>query len=70
GHGLDSKDRGLDDKGRSIESNALGLDEEDEETVPEGQQQAVLIAETAMSEPLGLIYGALRHQELAVKEEQ
>ncbi|GJX66701.1 hypothetical protein Tco_0301044, partial [Tanacetum coccineum] len=38
--------------------------------VHQGQQQAVLVVETAASEPLGLGYGALRRRELAVEEDQ
>ncbi|GJX89377.1 hypothetical protein Tco_0341391 [Tanacetum coccineum] len=68
GHGLDSEDHGLDNKGRSVESNVLGLEEE--EAVPEGQQRAVLVVETSMSEPLELGYGALRRRELAAEEDQ
>nr|GEZ06726.1 hypothetical protein [Tanacetum cinerariifolium] len=37
--------------------------------VPEGQQQAAPIMGTAVSAPLGLGYRALRHEELALKED-
>nr|GEY90698.1 hypothetical protein [Tanacetum cinerariifolium] len=47
----------------------LGLEEEDE-AVPMGQRQAVLDADTAVGEPLGLGYEALRHRELALEEDQ
>ncbi|GJT04056.1 hypothetical protein Tco_0838518 [Tanacetum coccineum] len=60
-HGLSNESHGLEDEG-------LGLEEE--EAVPEGQQQAVSIVETAASEPLGLGYGALRRRELAVEEDR
>ncbi|GKE51122.1 hypothetical protein Tco_1486278 [Tanacetum coccineum] len=56
--GLDDEGQGLDDEGH------------EEEVVPEGQQQAVPVVETAASEPLGLGYGGLRHHELAVREDQ
>ncbi|GJW47549.1 hypothetical protein Tco_0079195 [Tanacetum coccineum] len=46
--GSDDESRGLDDEGHSVESDGLGLREE-EEAVAEGQQQAVLIVETADS---------------------
>ncbi|GKE93705.1 hypothetical protein Tco_1574800, partial [Tanacetum coccineum] len=36
--------------------------------VPEGQQQAALVVETAMGKPLGLGYRALRRQEIALGE--
>ncbi|GKB51725.1 hypothetical protein Tco_0902478 [Tanacetum coccineum] len=59
GHGLGDEDHGLDDEGH-----------EEEKAIPEGQQQAVPVVETAASEPLGLGYGALRPRELAVGEDQ
>ncbi|GKC04771.1 hypothetical protein Tco_0996381 [Tanacetum coccineum] len=67
-HGSNDKSRGLDDEGHNIESDGLGLGEE-EEAVPESQQRAVPIVGTAVSAPLGLGYGALRHQELAIEED-
>ncbi|GKE41784.1 hypothetical protein Tco_1469068 [Tanacetum coccineum] len=63
-HGLDDESRGLDDKAHSVESDGLGLEEE--EAVPEGQQQAVLVVGTVVSAPLGFGYRALRHRELAL----
>ncbi|GJX35275.1 RNA-directed DNA polymerase, eukaryota [Tanacetum coccineum] len=62
GRGLDDEGQGLDDEGQALED-----DMEEEEVV---QQQAVPAADTAMSEPLGLGYGALRRRELAVGEDQ
>ncbi|GKC11558.1 hypothetical protein Tco_1008340 [Tanacetum coccineum] len=59
GHGLDDKGHGLDDKGHGLEDEGPGMEEE-EEAAPEGQQQAVLVVDTAASEPLGLGYGAAR----------
>nr|GEV80097.1 zinc finger, CCHC-type [Tanacetum cinerariifolium] len=47
----------------------LGLEEEDE-AVPTGQRQAVPDADTAVGEPLGLGYEALRRRELAVEEDR
>ncbi|GKA30294.1 hypothetical protein Tco_0716599, partial [Tanacetum coccineum] len=67
-YGLDDESRGLDDEGHGVESDGLGLEEE-EEAVPEGQQQAAPIVGTAVSAPLGLGYGALRRQELALEED-
>ncbi|GKA37103.1 hypothetical protein Tco_0723668 [Tanacetum coccineum] len=67
-HGLDDESRGLDDEGHNIESDRLGLGEE-EEAVPEGQQQAVPVVGTAVSAPLGLGYGALRRRELALEDD-
>ncbi|GKF07810.1 hypothetical protein Tco_0042034, partial [Tanacetum coccineum] len=40
------------------------------EAVLEGQQRATPVVETAVGEPLGLGYGALRRRELAVEEDQ
>ncbi|GKB64049.1 hypothetical protein Tco_0920235, partial [Tanacetum coccineum] len=67
-HGLDDESRGLDDEVHSVESDRLGLGEE-EEVVPEGQHQAVSVMGTAVSAPLGLGYGALRRRELALEED-
>ncbi|GJR55828.1 hypothetical protein Tco_1406349 [Tanacetum coccineum] len=66
--GLDNKSRGLDDEGHIVESDGLGLGEE-EEAVPEGQQQVVPVIGTTVSAPLGLGYGALRRRELALEED-
>ncbi|GKC15693.1 hypothetical protein Tco_1012475 [Tanacetum coccineum] len=66
--GLDDESRGIDDEGHSVESDGLGLEEEDE-AVSEGQQRAVSVMGTAVSAPLGLRYGALRRQELALEED-
>ncbi|GJZ38846.1 hypothetical protein Tco_0585409 [Tanacetum coccineum] len=68
-HGLRDKSRGLDDEVYSVESDGLGLGEEEEEGVPKGQQWTVLVVRTAVSAPLGLGYGALRHRELTLKED-
>ncbi|GKE18940.1 hypothetical protein Tco_1426517, partial [Tanacetum coccineum] len=68
GHGLGDEDHGLDDESQGVEDEGLGL--EKEEAVLEGQQHAVLVVETAVSEPLGLGYGALRRHELAVGEDR
>ncbi|GKA58356.1 hypothetical protein Tco_0757544 [Tanacetum coccineum] len=67
-HGLDDESHGLDNEGHSVESDRLGLGEE-EEVVPKGQQRAVLIVGVAVNAPLGLEYGALGRQELAVEED-
>ncbi|GJY54994.1 hypothetical protein Tco_0446658, partial [Tanacetum coccineum] len=60
GHGLDDESHGLDDEGhslddevRSVESDRLGLEEE--EAVPEGQQQAVLVVGTAARQGFGSV---------------
>ncbi|GJW34270.1 hypothetical protein Tco_0054302 [Tanacetum coccineum] len=60
GHGLDNEGHGLEDEGTGTTK--------EEEATPEGQQHAVLVVDTTMSEPLGLGYGALRRHELAVGE--
>ncbi|GKD07987.1 hypothetical protein Tco_1187672 [Tanacetum coccineum] len=67
-HGMDDEGRGLGDEGHSVKSDGLGL-EEDEEAVPGGQQHATLVVGTVVSVPLGLGYGALRHRELALEED-
>ncbi|GJZ83201.1 hypothetical protein Tco_0648374, partial [Tanacetum coccineum] len=66
--GVDDKSYSLDDEGHGVESDGLSLEEE-EEAVPGGQQQAAPIVGTAMSAPLGLGYGALRHRELTLEED-
>ncbi|GKD28040.1 hypothetical protein Tco_1234254 [Tanacetum coccineum] len=48
--------------GHSVESDRLGLGEE-EEAVPGGQQQVVPVMRTAVIAPLGLGYRALRRRE-------
>ncbi|GJS67194.1 hypothetical protein Tco_0681758, partial [Tanacetum coccineum] len=68
GYGRDDESRGIDDEGHSVESDELGLEEEKEEAVLGGQQQAAPVVGTTMSAPLGLGYGALRRRELALEE--
>ncbi|GKD07921.1 hypothetical protein Tco_1187606 [Tanacetum coccineum] len=60
---------GEEDTDEDGEDKSLDADDE-REAIPEGQQQAVLVVETAASEPLGLGYGALRRRELAVEGDQ
>ncbi|GKB77065.1 hypothetical protein Tco_0943960 [Tanacetum coccineum] len=61
------EDHGLDDGSQGLEDKGLGLEEE--EAAPEGQQQAILVVDTAMSEPLGLRYEAARRRALeSIKE--
>ncbi|GKC93163.1 hypothetical protein Tco_1158605, partial [Tanacetum coccineum] len=67
--GSDDESHRLDDEGHSVESDRLGLGEE-EEVVPEGQQRAVSVMGAAMSTPLGLGYEALRRRELALEEDR
>nr|GEU44990.1 hypothetical protein [Tanacetum cinerariifolium] len=52
------------------EDEGPGLEGKEEETIPEGQQQAVMAADTTVDEPLGLGYRELRRRELAVREDQ
>ncbi|GKE09294.1 hypothetical protein Tco_1412845, partial [Tanacetum coccineum] len=68
GHVLDNEGHGLDDEGHGLEDEGPCSKEEEEETAPEGQQQAVLVVDTVASEPLGLGYGALRHCKFALGE--
>ncbi|GKB76177.1 hypothetical protein Tco_0943072 [Tanacetum coccineum] len=67
GQGLDDEGQGLDDEGQGLEDEGPGMEEE--EAAPEGQQQAVLVVDTAASEPLGLRYGAARRRALESTEE-
>ncbi|GKB65101.1 hypothetical protein Tco_0921287 [Tanacetum coccineum] len=53
----DSESKGAEDRGGDA-------------TVPEGQQRGALVVETAVGEPLGLGYGALRRREIALEEGQ
>ncbi|GKC95503.1 hypothetical protein Tco_1160945 [Tanacetum coccineum] len=61
-------DEGLDagDEGPGIRVKSLGLG--GDTAIPEGQQRAAPVVETAMGEPLGLGYGALRRQEITLGE--
>ncbi|GKE59992.1 hypothetical protein Tco_1510359 [Tanacetum coccineum] len=69
GHGLGDEDHGLGDESQGLEDKGLGFEEEEEEAAPEGQQQAVLVVDIAVSEPLGLGYGAARRRALeSIKE--
>nr|GEU90712.1 hypothetical protein [Tanacetum cinerariifolium] len=56
GHGLDDEGYGLDDEGHGLDDEGHGLDdnEGEKEAVPEGQQRAAPVMETAMGDPLGL----------------
>ncbi|GKE15562.1 hypothetical protein Tco_1423139, partial [Tanacetum coccineum] len=65
-HGLGDEDYGLGNESQGLEGEGLGLEEE---AAPEGQQQAVLVVDTAVSEPLGLGYGVARHRALESIEE-
>ncbi|GKF54910.1 hypothetical protein Tco_0165250, partial [Tanacetum coccineum] len=56
------------DEGPGMRVESLGLGED--EVVPKGQQRTAPVMETAMGEPLGLAYGALRRQEIASREGQ
>nr|GEW92184.1 hypothetical protein [Tanacetum cinerariifolium] len=62
-----AEDKGLAAGVEGLDSDELSLGEE--EVVPEGQQQAILVVGTAMSEPLGLGYGALMRRELTLEED-
>ncbi|GKG61102.1 hypothetical protein Tco_0616918, partial [Tanacetum coccineum] len=56
------------DVGPAIRVESLDLGED--AAVPGGQQRAALVVETAMGEPLGLGYRALRRREIALGEGQ
>ncbi|GJX58050.1 hypothetical protein Tco_0289440 [Tanacetum coccineum] len=57
-----------DDERDRSEDEGPGSEEGEEEAAPEGQQQAVSAEDTAMNEPVGLGYEALRRRELVVGE--
>ncbi|GKC51976.1 hypothetical protein Tco_1074721 [Tanacetum coccineum] len=61
-------DEGLaaEDEGPGIRVESLGLGED--EAIPEGQQRASMVVETAMGEPLRLGYKALRRQGIVSRE--
>ncbi|GJR25154.1 hypothetical protein Tco_0973681, partial [Tanacetum coccineum] len=70
GHGSGDEGHGSDDEGQGLEGEGLGLEEEEEEEAThEGQQQAVLVVDTIVSEPLGLGYGEARRRALESIEE-
>ncbi|GJW30944.1 hypothetical protein Tco_0047819 [Tanacetum coccineum] len=64
----ESSDADESDEGQGLEDEGPGMEEE-EEAAPEGQQQAVPIVDTTMSEPLGLGYGAAKRCALKSIEE-
>ncbi|GKB31205.1 hypothetical protein Tco_0870606, partial [Tanacetum coccineum] len=71
----DSGSEGAEDEGPAVRDEDPGMRDKvfslgEDEVVLEGQQQAALVVETAVGEPLGLGYGALRCRELAVEEDQ
>ncbi|GKC25815.1 hypothetical protein Tco_1027965 [Tanacetum coccineum] len=66
--GLDDEGQGLDDEGQGLEDDGPGMEEE-EEVALEGQQQAILVVDTATSEPLGLGYRAASRRALESTEE-
>ncbi|GKA66309.1 hypothetical protein Tco_0766117, partial [Tanacetum coccineum] len=65
--GLGDKDYGLGNESQGLEGEGLGLEEE--EAAPEGQQQAILVVDIAVSEPLRLGYGVARRRVLESIEE-
>nr|GEX69076.1 hypothetical protein [Tanacetum cinerariifolium] len=66
GLGVDDESYGLDGESHGVDDESYGLDGE-EEVVPKGQQRAVSIVGTPVSEPLGLGYWALRCRDLALE---
>ncbi|GKF99773.1 hypothetical protein Tco_0301464, partial [Tanacetum coccineum] len=56
------------DKREGSEDEDPGLVRGEDEAAPEGQHQAVPAADTAVGEPLGLGYEALRRRELSERE--
>ncbi|GKB91979.1 hypothetical protein Tco_0964251, partial [Tanacetum coccineum] len=71
GGGLEDEGPGLDNEGHVLDDEGYGLEDEgpgseEEEVAPEGQQQTISVVDTAVDEPLGLGYGALRRRVLAL----
>nr|GEV08260.1 hypothetical protein [Tanacetum cinerariifolium] len=68
----DGDELGKEDTEEDKEDESLNADDErerGEEATPEGQQQAVLVVDTAASEPLGLGYGVARRRALESTKE-
>ncbi|GKD02574.1 hypothetical protein Tco_1177548 [Tanacetum coccineum] len=70
---IEDEDPAAGDEGLATRDEVPGMGVESfslrgNEAVPEGQQRAAPVVETAMSEPLGLGYMALRRQEIALEE--
>nr|GEX93214.1 hypothetical protein [Tanacetum cinerariifolium] len=65
GRGLDDEGQGLNDEGQSLKDEGPGMEEEE----AAGQHQAISVIDTAMSEPLGLGYGAAKSLALESIEE-
>nr|GFB45356.1 hypothetical protein [Tanacetum cinerariifolium] len=68
GNGLEDHGPSSDEVGHGLEDEGPGSEELKEEAAHEGQQQVVLFVDTAIDEPLGLRYRALRCHELALGE--
>ncbi|GKD52015.1 hypothetical protein Tco_1280991 [Tanacetum coccineum] len=68
GEGYSSEDKGpvLEDAGHGLEDD--GPNTKEKEVAPEGQQQALLVVDNTMDEPLGLSYEELRCHELVLGE--
>nr|GEY30953.1 hypothetical protein [Tanacetum cinerariifolium] len=66
--GSEDEDPGSEDEGHGSEDEGPGLEDKEEAAAPEGQQQTVLVVDTATDETLGLGYRALRRRELELKE--
>ncbi|GJS65103.1 hypothetical protein Tco_0679667 [Tanacetum coccineum] len=71
----DSGSEGVEDEGPAMRDEDPGMMDEgfglgEDEVIPKGQQRAAPVMETAVGEPLGLGYGALRRRELAAEEDQ
>ncbi|GJV98846.1 hypothetical protein Tco_1554098 [Tanacetum coccineum] len=66
--GAENEGHAAGDEDPDMRDEGFGLGED--EAVPEGQQRAAPVVETAVGEPLGLGYGALRRRELAAEDDQ
>nr|GEV24764.1 hypothetical protein [Tanacetum cinerariifolium] len=66
----DEVDESSDSDSESEDAEDVGptIEDEDPAAGDEGQQRAALVVETAVGEPLGLGYGALRRQEIALRK--
>nr|GFB88668.1 hypothetical protein [Tanacetum cinerariifolium] len=67
-YGLDGESHGVNDESHGLDDESYGINGEGRGIESEGQQRAVPVVGIAVSEPLGLGYGALGRQELALEE--
>nr|GEV59266.1 hypothetical protein [Tanacetum cinerariifolium] len=64
-NGFDDKDHSLDDESRSLDDEGLGLEGSEEEAVPEGQQRAAPVVETAVGQGSGSVSSPKRPERVS-----